>query len=180
MRLIPITRDAQAADFVALLAATREELEAYSSSIPSRPHFLLTIASPAGPSNSRWLKLRDMDRYLDVWNMMAYDFAGSWDSAAGHQANVYPSQQRPQATPFSVDNAIRWYIDNGVPASKIVVGMPLYGRAFQNCDGPGSAFNGVGEGSWENGVWDYKVSSFPVMYSLQCFFHHRSMKLLCP
>lgn len=151
--------DGEAADFVKLLQATREELERYSATLSTtRPHFLLTIASPASESNSRWLKLREMDQYLDFWNMMAYDFTGSWDPTAGHQANVFPSQQIPQCTPFSIDNAVRWYTNAGVPPYKIVLGMPLYGRAFQNTEGPGSTFSGVGEGSWEKGVWDYKVS----------------------
>lgn len=143
----------EAHHFVELLGAVREELEKHSSSLPSRPHFLLSVASPAGPSNCHWLQVEGMDRYLDFWNVMAYDFAGSWDSTAGHQANIYPSKERPAATPFSIDFAMKWYIQNGVQPDKLVLGMPLYGRAFQNTDGPGCAYNGVGEGSWENGVW---------------------------
>lgn len=150
--------EAESQDFVKLLQATRQALEEYTNTLPSKPHFLLTIASPAGPSNTKWLKFREMDRYMDFWNLMAYDFAGSWDANAGHQANVYPSQRVASSTPFSIDPAIKYYVEHGVHPSKIVLGMPLYGRAFQNTDGPGSAYSGVGEGSWETGVWDYKVS----------------------
>ena len=151
------SNEAQAEHYVLLLAEIRIALDAYAQSLPDRPHFLLTVACPAGPSNFQRLRLRDMDRYLDFWNLMAYDFAGSWDQQAGHQANVYPSRQIPASTPFSADAAVRHYVESGVRADKIVLGMPLYGRAFTNNSGPGLPFQGVGEGSWEAGVWDYKV-----------------------
>ena len=162
--------DAEAGDFVKLLEATRHALDEYSWRLPQRPHFLLTVASPAGPSNCHWLKLKEMTPFLDFYNMMAYDFAGSWDQNAGHQSNIYPSKSDPKTTPFSTDFAVRYYLEHGVPSSKIVLGMPLYGRAFQNTPGPGHGFSGVGEGSWENGVWDYKVS---LLYwsSLQATYH---------
>lgn len=153
------TDAAQAEHLVLLLREIRVALDAYSQRITSRPQFLLTFSCPAGPDKYQRLNVSEMDRYLDSWNLMAYDFAGSWDRAAGHQANIFPSKQISTSTPFSADAAIRFYRDSHVPTDKIVLGIPLYGRAFQNTDGPGSAFSGVGEGSWENGVWDYKVCS---------------------
>jgi chitinase len=150
-------------DLVALLAACREELDLYASSLPETPHFTLTIASPAGPSNFPNLPFEKIDPFLDFWNLMSYDFAGSWDQVSGHQANLYPSTASSQANQLSVDGAVQHYMSKGVPPAKIVIGMPLYGRAFLDTDGPGSPYHGVGRGSWEDGVWDSKVSiSTPV------------------
>jgi chitinase len=122
----------------------------------------ITKQTITGPNNYEKLRLQEMTPLLDFYNLMAYDFAGSWDKNAGHQANIVHSNSNPAATPFSADSAINYYINvGGVPPSKIVMGMPLYGRAFTNTDGPGAPFSGVGEGSWENGVWDYKALPRP-------------------
>ncbi|KAL8893133.1 MAG: hypothetical protein Q9215_000139 [Flavoplaca cf. flavocitrina] len=143
--------EGEAKNFVELLAATRTELDTASKKMQ------LSIACPAGAKNYEIMKLKAMDQYLDMWNLMAYDYAGSWDATSGHQANLYPSGENPTSTPFSTDAAIRYYTSHGVKASKIVLGMPLYGRTFLNTDGPGKKYSEIGEGSYEKGIWDFKA-----------------------
>ncbi|KAI5889332.1 glycoside hydrolase family 18 protein [Schizophyllum commune H4-8] len=146
--------DEQARGYVSLLAELRQGLDDYARRNGYNYKFLLTIAAPCGADNYNRLHVQEMDRYLDIWNMMAYDFAGSWDSVAGHQSNLY-------GQPLSVSTAINWYLQKGVPRDKIVVGVPLYGRSFASTEGPGKPFSGVGAGTWEQGVYDYRTLPLP-------------------
>lgn len=151
----------EANDWVSLLSETRKALDEAQVKRSNPTKFLLTVACPAGPQNFQRLKVAEMDKYLDFWNLMAYDYAGSWDQTSGHQANLHASQQNPASTPFSTDAAIQFYTSNGVAPDKIILGMPLYGRTFQSTAGPGASYQGTGEGSWEQGIWDYKVLPKP-------------------
>jgi chitinase len=80
-----------------------------------------------GPKDYEKLKIKEMDQYLDFWNIMAYDFAGGWEQTTGHSANFYSSTQNPESTKFSADTAIKYYASQGVRKDKLVLGMPLYG-----------------------------------------------------
>ena len=135
----------------------RSALDAYAAEYAPGYHFLISVASPAGPVNYDILHLAAMDAYLDQWNLMAYDYAGSWDTDSGHQANIFPNPANANSTPFSTNKAITDYIAAGIAPNKIVMGLPLYGRAFEETTGLGQPFTGIGSGSWEDGIWDYKV-----------------------
>ncbi|KAH6612879.1 glycoside hydrolase family 18 protein [Chaetomium sp. MPI-SDFR-AT-0129] len=146
----------QGANFVALLKAVRSALDDYASQHAPGHHFLLTIATPAGPANYANYRFPEIAALVDSFNLMAYDYAGSWSNVSSHQANIYPSSSAPDTTPYSTDKAVSDYIAAGVPASKIVLGMPIYGRSFEATGGLGKTYTGIGTGTWEAGVWDYK------------------------
>ncbi|KAH7134489.1 chitinase [Dactylonectria estremocensis] len=149
--------DTEASNMVLLLQAIRDEMDSYAAQYASGYHFQLSIAAPAGPENYKKLHLSALGALVDHVNLMAYDYAGSWSAYSGHNANLYADTSNPNSTPFNTNDAINAYIIGGVPPQKLILGMPIYGRSFESTAGIGKSFSGVGPGSWENGVWDYKA-----------------------
>lgn len=80
---------------------------------------------------------------------MAYDFTGPWSQTAGHHAQLFPG------TPSEASGsaAVEYVISTGFPATKILFGVPVYGRSFLGATGPGQPFNGHGG---EEGTFEYK------------------------
>ncbi|GAB5591410.1 Chitinase 4 [Umbelopsis nana] len=143
--------DKEAFNYIHLLYEVRIALDKYAQSQNqlSEPRFLLTCAVPCSPAQYQILRLAEMHPYVDFFYLMAYDYAGSWDSVAGHQAALYGGA-------FNTHQAVDHYLRQGVPPSKVVMGMPAYGRGFSNTNGIGEPFSGVPEGTWDQGVFDYK------------------------
>lgn len=152
----PAPGDAQ--NFVLLLQELRSAFDQWAAQHAPGYHFLITVASPAGPATYGLLDIADMMQYVDSWNLMSYDYAGSWSNTSGHQANIYFDSSNMDATPYSTDQAIEAYLAKGIAPSSILMGLPLYGRSFEETSGLGDTYNGVGpgDGLFGLGQWRYK------------------------
>jgi chitinase len=111
--------------------------------------YLLTAALPAGQWALRNIDLYRAQDYLDLINLMSYDFAGSWSPKAGHHAQLYAANLNENSGSSAVD----YVISAGFPAAKILLGIPVYGRSFLGADGPGRSYRGNGG---EEGTFEYK------------------------
>ncbi|KAA1086161.1 Endochitinase 1 [Puccinia graminis f. sp. tritici] len=152
------TNDKEADQLVDVLRRARSGLNKLKQKKNDQSPYVLTIAAPCGPNHYKQLHLKEMTRYLSFINLMAYDYAGSWDTLSGHQANLHlTNSSAVNQGNFSTAAAVEYYMSQSVPASSLVVGMPLYGRSFLNTKGIGQAYNGLGQGNWEPGIYDYKT-----------------------
>ncbi|KAI0071673.1 hypothetical protein K474DRAFT_1606521 [Panus rudis PR-1116 ss-1] len=144
---------AQGQGFADLLTSLRTAFDNLQKTKGDATPYLLSAAVPAGEENYVNLVIPQMDKALNYWNLMAYDYAGSWLTWADNQANLYGGTR----TNVSTDKAVKYYLAHGATASKINVGIPIYGRAFEETNGIGSSYNGIGPGTTEAGIYSYKV-----------------------
>lgn len=69
---------------------------------------------------------------MDFVNLMTYDLHGGWDGKTGLNAPLYARSDDNQQ--LSVDAAVKYWLNNGCPSDKLIVGSPLYGRSFTLVD----------------------------------------------
>ncbi len=129
------------ANCTAFLAEARAALDEAGKSAGKR--YLLTMAT--GTNNS-WIEHTEMDKAqasLDFVNLMTYDMAGDWDPVTAHHSPLFtnPASPKGQSCARSVDI----FIAAGVPASKIVLGAPFYGKAWGEVPPEGNGLHQPGK-----------------------------------
>ncbi|GHO69874.1 hypothetical protein KSC_087660 [Ktedonobacter sp. SOSP1-52] len=131
-------------------------------------HYLLTVAAPAGQDKYQNIQLNQIGQYLDWVDLMTYDMHGAWNATGPTDFNapLYADPADPSAPPansYSIDHAVTDYLAAGIPASKIVMGMPIYGRGWTNVPNvnnglyQSSSSMQAAPGTYEAGIEDYKV-----------------------
>jgi chitinase len=120
-------------NFTAMMTELRHALDAEGRARNRR--YLLTFAAGAFPDFIAKTEMGKVQALVDFVNLMTYDFRTS-DPIAGHHANL--SLHPADAKKRSVDSAVRDFLAAGVPAAKVVVGVPFYGRAWADIKGEGT------------------------------------------
>ena len=70
---------------------------------------------------------------VDSVNLMTYDMRGNWEESAFHSAALYRNPDEPQDWGLSVAETVDRFLAH-VPADKLVVGVPTYGKEFRNVE----------------------------------------------
>jgi chitinase len=130
-------------NFVLLARELRAALDAAGAADGKR--YVATIAAGADEKflqdcgrASAWL--RELAASLDWINLMSYDYHGSWERVAGLNAPLRHDPADPAGT--NVEASVQRLLENGIPAHKITLGIPFYGKGWAGC-APGPAGDGL-------------------------------------
>jgi chitinase len=80
---------------------------------------------------------------------MEKDLHGAWENTIDYNAPLYARKTEiGDASYLNIDWAVNYWLNNGLPKEKLVLGLATYGRVFTLMDPtkntPGSLNNGTG------------------------------------
>ena len=151
---------ADAANFTLMLTEMRNALDEKETELSRE--LLLTAAVGASPANQANVEWNNVVPLLDIINVMSYDFFGSFDPLINHNAPLFaPAQGDPE---FNCASAIERLINvYNVPADKLTMGLPFYGRTQLSNSAP--QLFGQGNGQADNANFGADEGT-PLYYSI--------------
>ena len=113
-----------------LIQAVRDK---FNSSAAPAPSWEITMAVSPGNWYGQWNDYAYLNNVVDFYNLMNYDYHGSWSPHSGHNAPLYRGTD-----PTDGEN-IDWThtymtVTRGVPASKLNLGLAFYGYRFPSSE----------------------------------------------
>lgn len=96
-------------------------------------HLYLTTAAGALSDFLAHTEMGQVQRYVDAVNLMAYDYYEPGEGPiTGNHAPLFTDPADPRK--ISADRSVREFEQAGVPAAKIVLGVPFYGHTWGEVD----------------------------------------------
>lgn len=145
-------------NFTLLMKAVREALDAAGSE--DGKYYLLTIASWQADQFTVNADIPNSIQYLDFVNIMTYDYSGKDDPLGHHNSPLF--YDKNFSASFAPRNhvlgGLLGHLNGGVPAYKLMVGVPYYGKGWDECLPTGqyqACKGGTSLKTWEPGVFDF-------------------------
>lgn len=122
--------DGERADLNLLIETLRSKFNSFP---PPAPAWLITLAVSPGNYYAQWIDYATLNPFVDFYNLMTYDFHGSWFKHSGHNSPLARGNDpKPDG---SVTDALDYMLDTrSVPAAQINAGVPFYGYDFVNSE----------------------------------------------
>ena len=121
-------RPVDGANFAQLLRDLRARFDREQ---PTGKHWAISIAAGSSAEYIAHSPLADYAPSLDTINLMTYDmYEPSGDKITGNHAPLHTDPADPKA--ISAATSVRAFLAAGVPAAKLVLGVPFYGHVWKD------------------------------------------------
>jgi len=97
-----------------------------STEFKPRGLLLSAAVSPISWQIEKSYDIPVMSKYLDWISIMSYNYHGQWESKTGLNAPFYSTKD----SAISLDHTIKLWLEGEADKTKLIAGMPLYGRSF--------------------------------------------------
>ncbi|EFX90232.1 hypothetical protein DAPPUDRAFT_220226 [Daphnia pulex] len=112
------------ANFITLLNMLRDAFKPYN--------LLLTMAPSCSIKRAEVsYDIPGIAAAVDFVNFMAYDIHGSWENTVDHHAPLYRRDFEQGVDAVIISEAVDYWLSKGMPAQKLIFGLPSYGRTFR-------------------------------------------------
>jgi chitinase len=112
-------------NFTALLKEFRTQLDALTRTTHNK--YILSFDSPALAKDYVNIDLKAAAAQVNFLTVDGYDYAGPSDKQTNETSPLYEANDNPlRAQSSSIDETVKAYLGAGVPASKYLMGFPLY------------------------------------------------------
>lgn len=115
-------------NFTLLLEEIREKLD--GQGLKDNKNYLLTIAAGVSFSYINNTEVDKFQKYVDYVNLMTYDIHGPWDTYSDFNSPLYDNYDESYQYKISIDSGVKMWLNAGLPADKLVVGLPFYGYTY--------------------------------------------------
>lgn len=153
---------ADAANFRALLEEFRRQMDAV------RPGLRLSIAVGESPAMLPGTDFVAVSRLVDQVGVMNYDYAGPWSQTTGFLAPLFADHHSG-----SIESSLAHYKAAGVPASKLLMGLPFYGYSW-------TAVPGANNGLFQHGQAVHADRPYNYIRTLTSFATYRDPRSQAP
>ncbi len=114
--------------YTLLLKTIREKLDIQGKK--DGRYYALSIAGGASSMYIENVELWNIHKYIDFANIMTYDMHGVWDKYTDFNSPLYANNSSPNYVKWSINSAVKSWINAGFPKEKIVMGVPFFGKQY--------------------------------------------------
>ncbi|KAK7111118.1 hypothetical protein V1264_010803 [Littorina saxatilis] len=159
----PGKRGGSAKDKDNFVLLCKELKQAFESDTSGNKRLILSAAVPAARSSMDiGYNIPSLDRYLDLWNLMTYDYHGAWEGKTGHNSPLLATQYEAwSGSTLNMEWTAKEYVQRGASKHKVMVGLPTYGHSYTLTSpsrhevGDSASLGAAGPLTRQAGFWAY-------------------------